>query len=124
MAVLGVRGTGVFGPVERPQNWRQGILLAFPNGDAPLTAMLGKAREQSTDDPQFHWFEKGLPLQRGSIRGASGGGTPTNPPADDGDIAGGDTNDAWLKIRPDGSATNDVTIFKPGHIILNETKEE
>src|SRR5262245_40018271 len=121
MATQGVRGTGVFGAVERPQNWRQGILLAFPNGDAPLTAMLGRAREMSTDDPQYHWFEKGLPVQRGSVRGAAA----TAPPvADDADITAGGTADVWLKVRPDGSASDDVSIFKPGHVVMNETSEE
>ena len=33
MAILGMRGTGNFGPVEEPESGA-GILLYFPNGDA------------------------------------------------------------------------------------------
>src|SRR5262245_23094079 len=120
MAVLGMRGSGNFTNVERPQNWRQGILLYFPNGDAPLTAFLSKLREQPTDDPQFHWFEKGLPVQRGLIRGAGA----TDPPADDATVAAGGTADVFLKVIPDGTAAPDVTIFKPGHVVMNEQTEE
>src|SRR5262249_21204795 len=61
MAVLGMRGTGNFGAVEEPENWRQGILLYFPNGDAPLTAFLSKMREQPTDDPTFTGSRKDSP---------------------------------------------------------------
>src|SRR5439155_96981 len=71
LAVLGMRGSGNFNAAERPKNWRQGIMLMFPNGDAPLTAILSKLREQPTDDPQFSWFEKGLPEQRAAILGAN-----------------------------------------------------
>src|SRR5262245_8390224 len=120
MAVLGMRGTGTFSNVERPQNWRQGILLYFPNGDAPLTAFMSKLKDQPTDDPQFHWFEKGLPVQRGTIRGAGA----ADAPADDASVAAGQTADAFLKMVPDGSAANDVSIYKPGHVVFNEKTEE
>jgi Family of unknown function (DUF5309) len=120
MAVLGMRGTGTFSSVERPQNWRQGILLYFPNGDAPLTAFMSKLKDQPTDDPQFHWFEKGLPIQRGTIRGAGA----ADAPADDASIAAGQTADAYLKMVPDGSVANDVSIYKVGHVVFNEKTEE
>jgi hypothetical protein len=120
MAVLGMRGTGTFSSVERPQNWRQGILLYFPNGDAPLTAFMSKLKDQPTDDPQYHWFEKGLPIQRGTIRGAGA----ADAPADDAGIAAGQTADAYLKMVPDGGAANDVSIYKVGHVVFNEKTEE
>jgi len=120
MAVLGMRGTGNFGPVEEPENWRQGILLYFPNGDAPLTAFLSKLREQPTDDPTFHWFEKGLPVQRGTVRGA---GT-SSAPADGANVAAGGTANVYATIQPDGFSGKDVTIFKPGYVVQNQTTEE
>src|SRR5262247_3904106 len=116
MAVLGMRGTGTFSNVERPQNWRQGILLYFPNGDAPLTAFMSKLKDQPTDDPQYHWFEKGLPIQRGTIRGAGA----ADAPADDATIAAGGTADAYLKMYPDGTNANDVSIYKVGHVVFNQ----
>lgn len=120
MAVLGLRGSGNFGSVEREQNFRRGILLAFPNGDAPLTGLLSMVAEEGTDDPQYHWFEKGLPVQRAAIRGASA----SNPPSDGDDIATNQTADVYLKVRPDGASADDASIFKPGHVILNETSGE
>ena len=122
-----MRGSGSFAAAERPKNWRQGILLLFPNGDAPLTAILSKLRDQPTDDPQFNWFEKGLPEQRALVAGAST--TLTAAPADNADIAAADSN-AYiaLKLRPmAGTAvgsSNDTSIYKPGHVLYNVTRDE
>lgn len=57
-AIAGLRGTGDFAANERPQNFREYILWRNPNGSAPLTALLSKMRSESTDDPQFHWWEE------------------------------------------------------------------
>ena len=69
MAFLGMRGTGSWTGNERPQNWREMILYLYPNGAAPLTAMLSKLKSESTDDPHYHWFTKVLPMQRAVITG-------------------------------------------------------
>lgn len=53
-AVLGLRGTGDFSTDERPKNWRETLLYLFPNGDAPLTALLAKMKSEATDDPEFN----------------------------------------------------------------------
>ena len=40
---LGMRGSGDFTVSgQRPKNWREMILYLYPNGDAPLTAILAK----------------------------------------------------------------------------------
>ena len=39
VAKLGMRGTGDWGTDVRPKNFREMILLLFPNGAAPLTAV-------------------------------------------------------------------------------------
>lgn len=67
MAFLGMRGTGDWATDERPLNWRQGVLLLYPNGSAPLTAILSKMGGQKVDDPQFHWWTKTLATQGGAI---------------------------------------------------------
>lgn len=67
MAFLGMVGTGQFTADERPKNWRQKILELYPNGDAPLTAIMSKLKSESTDDPEFKWFEKDLASQAGTI---------------------------------------------------------
>jgi hypothetical protein len=56
MAILGLRGTGDWGTDERPKNFRESILWMEPNGNAPITALLAKARSESTDDPEFNWW--------------------------------------------------------------------
>jgi len=63
--VLGLRGTGSFTVTgQRPQNWREKILELYPNGKAPLTALLAMLKSEKTDDPIFNWFEKDMPGQR------------------------------------------------------------
>src|SRR5207245_3311439 len=45
-------------------NWRRLILYLFPNGKAPLTALLSLTEPEETNDPHINWYEKTLPLQR------------------------------------------------------------
>src|SRR5207302_416569 len=73
LAALGLRGSGSYSAAERPQSWREMILALFPNGKAPLTALLSKLRSEPVDDPIFNWFEKDVPVQ--SVLYYS----PTNP---------------------------------------------
>lgn len=60
MAFAGLRGTGSWGTDERPKNFRETILFQNPNGMAPLTAMLGKSKKESVNDPEFSWWEEKL----------------------------------------------------------------
>jgi hypothetical protein len=69
MAFLGMRGNGDWATDQRPLNWRESILYLYPNGRAPLTAIMSKMGSQKVDDPQFHWWTKGLPSQRAAITG-------------------------------------------------------
>lgn len=66
---MGMRGTGDWAANERPENWRQGILYRWPNGAAPLTAIMSKMASQKVDDPTFHWWTKVMPLQAGAVTG-------------------------------------------------------
>lgn len=67
MGFLGMRGTGDWATDERPKNWREGILYEYPNGDVPLTAIMGKGLSQPVDDAEFYWWTKTLPTQAGDI---------------------------------------------------------
>lgn len=70
MAFLGMRGNGDWTDSDmRPKNWREGVLWLYPNGDAPLTALLSKMSEQKVDDPQFYWWTQSLPTQRATLTG-------------------------------------------------------
>lgn len=68
MAIQGLRNLSQFtvggDRAQRPENWREGTLLLFPNGDTPLFGLSAAMREESTDDPKFHWFEKVFADQR------------------------------------------------------------
>ena len=61
-----MRGTGDWVADQRPLNWRQNILYLYPNGMAPLTAILSMMSTKKVDDPQFHWWTE----QIGSVGGA------------------------------------------------------
>lgn len=65
--VAGLRGTGTggssstaWGTEARPTNFREMILWRDPNGQTPMTALMAKMGEQSTDDPEYKWWEQEL----------------------------------------------------------------
>jgi len=66
-AFLGMRGTGDWVTDQRPKSWREGILHEYPNGDAPLTAIMSKMSNTPVDDAEFYWWTKSLPTQAGAV---------------------------------------------------------
>ena len=62
--IQGLRDSSNFVTDQRPQNYREAILLLYPNGKMPLTAITALMKSQVTDDPQFNWWEKELSDQR------------------------------------------------------------
>lgn len=75
---MGMRSTGSFDtPHIRPKNYRETILRLWPNGKAPLTAIMALAKSRKVDDPQFFWFEKELPRQAGAITAGGDGNLNT-----------------------------------------------
>lgn len=84
MAITGLRTTEAFNTPtgRRPENWREGLLMLYPNGaaieQAPLTALTAVMKSESVTDPKFHWFEKRLQTRRVALNAnlaASTGGT-------------------------------------------------
>lgn len=69
MAFAGLRGTGDWATDERPKNFREMILWRKPNGMAPLTALMAKMGSETTDDPEFAWWEEELTAQRVTLNG-------------------------------------------------------
>lgn len=67
MAFLGMRGTGDWVANQRPENWRQKVLQLYPNGKAPLTAIMSMTGKERTTDPVYHWWEKAFPTQSATI---------------------------------------------------------
>ena len=73
---LGMRGNGdwvgsdgLTGGDQRPMNWRQQILYLYPNGMAPLTAILSMMGGESVDDPQYHWWTQEQSAVAGDVDG-------------------------------------------------------
>ena len=69
-AQLGIRGSTSFDAVSgmRPQNYREGLLYEYPNGDFPITAILAtQPSKELTDDYVFHWYDKELPTMSGAV---------------------------------------------------------
>lgn len=69
MAFLGMRGNGDWATDQRPKSWREAILRRYPNGSAPLTAILSKMQSEKTTDPEFNWWTKSLATQSATITG-------------------------------------------------------
>lgn len=66
---LGMRGNGDWVANQRPLNWRQQILYLYPNGMAPLTAILSMMGGEKVDDPQFNWWTQAQSSVGGAVAG-------------------------------------------------------
>ncbi len=66
---LGMRGNGDWVGDQRPLNWRQQILKLYPNGQAPLTAMLSMMGSSKVDDPEFNWWTQEQTSVEGDVAG-------------------------------------------------------
>jgi hypothetical protein len=114
-AVAGLRGTGDFGPDERPKDFREGILFFNPNGEAPIFALTARAGKRVVKDPEFAWWCEGNALVRMTTTGTAISAT-----------------DTMLTVTPglDPTATSlganyaSATNLKPGDILMLETSPE
>src|SRR5882757_3403622 len=95
--ILGMRDTSTY-TADRFENWRRMILYLYPNGKAPLTALLSLTEPEETNDCHYNWYEKPLPTQRTTLTASY--------------ISGA----ASIAIA--------VTTFRVGHVILNESTGE
>lgn len=112
VAFFGMRGTGDFTVTgQRPENWREMILRMYPNGSAPLTAMLAMLKSEKTDDPRYHWFEQELPDQHGSVTGVYTNADLAGGHAYAVACAAGDT--LYIKM-----SAADAAKFNPSHQVL------
>ncbi len=64
LGFLGMRATGDWPANVEPENFRMGLLLFFPNGKAPLTAIQSAMGSKSSSSHTIHWFTKTLATQR------------------------------------------------------------
>lgn len=109
MAFLGMRGNGDWVADQRPKNWREVILMLYPNGAAPLTGILSKLGSEKTDDPEFNWWTKSLPTQRATVTGVyTDAGLSVA-------YVSGATSGATLYVKMSAA---DITQFREGHQVL------
>jgi len=111
-AVAGLRGTGDWATDERPKNFREFILFRNPNGSAPMTALTGKTSSDSTDDPEFSWWDEANDIIRLRVNGALTAAA-TSVVVDSSDPSASTPGNVW------GLATHLV----PGDILLVEKTE-
>lgn len=107
----GTRGSNNFVTNQRPEHWRAAIQYLYPNGSAPLTAILGQAKGESVDDPKFHWWTQVLPTQRAAVTGVFTSTTFSTANV----YASGAALGATLYIR---MAEADAKNFRAGHQVL------
>ena len=109
MAFLGMRGNGDWVTDQRPKNWREVILYRYPNGSAPLTAILSKMSSERTTDPEFNWWTKSLATQSSTITGIY-----TDALLSVAYVSGGVSGDTlYFKM-----SAADLTQIRIGHIML------
>lgn len=106
---LGMRGTGDWATDVRPKNYRETILFLYPNGSAPLTAILSKMKSESVDDPEFNWWTKSLPAQGGAVAGVF-----TDVTLDTAYVSGGVAGDT-VYVQVAAAVANE---FREGHQVL------
>ena len=109
MAFLGMRGDGDWATDQRPKNWRESILRRYPNGSAPLTAILSKMGSEKVDDPEYNWWTKSLATHEAAVTGVySDNGLSVSY------VSGGVAGDT-LYVKMSAAA---VTEFRVGHQVL------
>lgn len=106
---LGMRGTGDWVADQRPMNWRQQVLKLYPNGMAPLTAMLSMMRSEKVDDPQFHWWTQQMAAIGGAVAGVY-----TKPDLSSAYVSGGKAGDV-VYVAVAATYANSI---REGHQIL------
>jgi len=107
---LGMRGNGDWVDGQRPKNWRQKILKLYPNGQAPLTAMLSMMGSSKVDDPEFNWWTQAMTAVDGDVTQVY-----TDAGLTTAYVTGGVAGDTLFVY------TTDTTVFKrvrAGHQIL------
>lgn len=98
MALPGMKSTADFAANQRPQNWREGILLLSPRNDASLFALTGAMQSEATDDPTFNWWEEKVQMHTYNT-GADVTNVATTIPL----VSGGTTLKPGDNIRVDAS---------------------
>lgn len=85
------------------------MLQLYPNGDAPLTAILSMMKEESTDDPEFNWWTKSLATQAATVVSVY-----TDVLTTEYTTGGSAADTLYCKIATEAACKE----FRPGHQVL------
>lgn len=99
-----MRGNDDWVADQRPLNWREQILYLYPNGQAPLTAILSMLGSEKVDDPQFHWWTQ----EQSAVGGA---------------VAAVTTDPALLIPYVAGGVAGDVVYIQITTVLANRIRE-
>ena len=108
-AIQGLRGTGDWGPDERPKDFREMIQKLNPNGESPLMGMLSRAKKEKVTDPEFFWWNEPYTIWRGQINGG------VNNTATSITVDGSDPGASDLSV-----SFGDCTHLVPGDLLMYE----
>lgn len=98
------------------ENWRQKVMLLYPNGMAPLTAMTSMMKSNKlTNGALFHWWTQSLPTQRVAVTGVYINATLTTAYVYVTHQATYGIDGATVYVK--GSA-NDIKTGRVGHTVL------
>lgn len=67
MAFPGMKSTADFAANERPQNYREGLLMLAPRNGASLFALTAAMQSESTNDPIFNWWEEKVQMHNYAV---------------------------------------------------------
>lgn len=62
--ITGLVDSKDFLTTQRPEDWREGMMLLYPNSAMPLTALTSLMKSESASDPKINWHEKRFNPQR------------------------------------------------------------
>ncbi|MEO8168945.1 MAG: hypothetical protein ABI623_11905, partial [bacterium] len=111
--ILGLLNTESTG-LDRFGNFRRTVFYQYPNGSAPLTAILSMLKSESTNDPEFTIYEKRFAEQRSTTASANSAGPFTAGGGGVDKTVGGFAVAVNDSIR---IAIADSSPFRIGHIV-------
>lgn len=102
---------------DRPESWREGILMLEPNGDAPLFALTAALSSGTAEtDSVIHWFEEDLPRYQYTLSDAAASNATDldlTSGAQDlkiGDILEVDSTEEHLLVTANPSTATSITV--------------
>lgn len=115
MALPGMKSTADFATDERPKNWREGILWREPRNGAPLFALTSMMPSESTDDPEFSWWDEAVDMFGFNVSGdITSGATTIGLTAGGTKLKAGD----MLRVDSSGEAIRVVTVVSDTSITV------